>query len=371
MLFFGEDLARNHRASWVLTSTILAHLEILSSTFTALWASFCYTTNIMAADIKRETTANLDQTLRPATWDEYIGQQKTKENLRILLSAARERGHAAEHVLLYGPPGLGKTTLAHLISKTLGTNMRTTSGPAIERVGDLAAILTNLSPGDVLFIDEIHRLSKSIEEVLYPAMESGVLDIIIGKGPSARTVQLELPPFTLVAATTRISLLSSPLRSRFSGGTFRLEFYTDEEIAAILKRSSTLLEVTASDTILLNIAKRCRATPRTANYLLKRCRDLAQLEKTDLNDTIVEQTFSLLEIDTLGLNGPDRAVLSAIIHKFNGGPVGLNTIAAATGEEQSTIEDVIEPYLIRHGLLERTPRGRVASAEAYSHIDTP
>lgn len=321
-----------------------------------------------SAPVSRETTANLDQTLRPSSWEEYVGQEKTKENLRILLTAARERSHAAEHVLLYGPPGLGKTTLAHLISKTLGTSMRTTSGPAIERVGDLAAILTNLSPGDVLFIDEIHRLSKSIEEVLYPAMESGVLDIIIGKGPSARTVQLELPPFTLVAATTRISLLSSPLRSRFSGGTFRLEFYTDAEIARILARSAELLAVSAEETVLADIARRCRATPRTANYLLKRCRDLAQLEKSELSSDIVHQTFSLLEIDERGLNGPDRAVLEAIIHKFNGGPVGLNTIAAATGEEQSTIEDVIEPYLIRQGLLERTPRGRVASAEAYNHI---
>lgn len=316
----------------------------------------------------RDGAGNLDQTLRPQTWEEYVGQAKTKENLRILLTAARERGHAAEHVLLYGPPGLGKTTLAHLIAKTLGTNMRTTSGPAIERVGDLAAILTNLSPGDVLFIDEIHRLSKSIEEVLYPAMESGVLDIIIGKGPSARTVQLELPPFTLVAATTRISLLSSPLRSRFSGGTFRLEFYSEPEIAQILKRSAQLLGVPAESQVLTDIASRCRATPRTANYLLKRCRDLAQLEGKGVTEAIVEQTFALLEIDTLGLGAPDRAVLEVIINKFSGGPVGLNTIAAATGEEQSTIEDVIEPYLIRQGLLERTPRGRVASASAYGHL---
>lgn len=316
----------------------------------------------------KDNASNLDQTLRPQNWEEYVGQQKTKENLRILLTAARERGHAAEHILLYGPPGLGKTTLAHLISKTLGTNMRTTSGPAIERVGDLAAILTNLSPGDVLFIDEIHRLSKTIEEVLYPAMESGVLDIIIGKGPSARTVQLELPPFTLVAATTRISLLSSPLRSRFSGGTFRLEFYNESELAQILKRSAGLLGVTIADDILHDISTRCRATPRTANYLLKRCRDLAQLENSDLNKDIVDRTFALLEVDTLGLTAIDRAVLEVIIGKFNGGPVGLNTIAAATGEEQATIEDVVEPYLIRLGLLERTPRGRVATPSAYSHI---
>lgn len=319
-------------------------------------------------NISRDESGGLDRTLRPQTWDEYIGQAKTKENLRILLTAARERGHAAEHILLYGPPGLGKTTLANLISKTLGTNMKITSGPAIERVGDLAAVLTNLSPGDVLFIDEIHRLSKSIEEVLYPAMESGVLDIIIGKGPSARTVQLELPPFTMVAATTRISMLSSPLRSRFSGGTFRLEFYADEEIAVILKRSAELLGIDTKDDLLAKIAKRCRATPRTANYLLKRCRDLAQLEGGALDQKVMEKTFELLEIDELGLNQPDRAVLEVIINKFRGGPVGLNTIAAATGEEPSTIEDVIEPYLIRHGLLERTPRGRMASPEAYTHI---
>jgi Holliday junction DNA helicase RuvB len=325
--------------------------------------------NNSGRNITRDEGGNLDQTLRPSTWDEYIGQSKTKENLRILLTAAKNRGHAAEHILLYGPPGLGKTTLAHLISKTLGTNMRTTSGPAIERVGDLAAILTNLSPGDVLFIDEIHRLSKSIEEVLYPAMESGVLDIIIGKGPSARTVQLDLPPFTLVAATTRISMLSAPLRSRFSGGTFRLEFYDNDEITSILEHSAQILNIETDRSVLDLISGRCRATPRTANYLLKRCRDMAQLEDVKLNQSIIEQTFSLLEIDDLGLGRLDRSVLEVIAKKFNGGPVGLNTIAAATGEEQSTIEDVVEPYLIRLGLLERTPRGRITTPEALSHLN--
>ncbi len=310
----------------------------------------------------------LDHTLRPSIWDEYVGQENIKANLKILLTAAEERSHPAEHVLFYGPPGLGKTTLAHLIAKETGRQIKITSGPAIEKVGDLASILTNLSPGDIVFIDEIHRLNKMVEEILYPAMESGVLDIIIGKGPSARTIQLELPPFTLIAATTRIALLSSPLRSRFSGGVFRLEFYSHEEIKKILARSAKILGVELEDEAMDEISKRARFTPRTANYFLKRCRDYAQVHKTPLSKDSVKKALALLEIDELGLSSSDRRILDIIISKFNGGPVGLKTIAAATSEEEATIEEVVEPYLIQLGLLDRTTRGRIVTKKGYEHL---
>lgn len=310
----------------------------------------------------------LDQALRPSRFDEYIGQETIKQNLKILLQAAKERSHPPEHILFYGPPGLGKTTLAHLIAKEMGCQVKSTSGPAIEKVGDLASILTNLAPGDVLFIDEIHRLNKMIEEVLYPAMESGVLDIIIGKGPSARTIQLDLPPFTMIAATTRVSLISSPLRSRFSGGTFRLEFYTEPEITEIVKRSATILGVPLSEDAAQEIARRSRATPRTANYLLKRARDFAQVHKGDLSSKYVADALALLEIDELGLTALDRKILEVIIEKYKGGPVGLSTIAAALSEEMATLEEVNEPYLLQLGLIERTPRGRLATARAYEHL---
>ena len=318
-------------------------------------------------ETKEETF--LDQTLRPTEWSQYIGQHNVKENLKILLTAARERSQPPEHILFYGPPGLGKTTLAHLIAKETGSQMRITSGPAIERVGDLAAIITNLGEGDILFIDEIHRLNKTIEEILYPAMESGVLDIIIGKGPSARTIQLELPPFTLIAATTRIALISSPLRSRFSGGTFRLNFYTDKEIESIVDRSAKILGVSIAKDAQAEISKRSRSTPRTANYLLKRSRDFAQVRRKQLNKEMVQKALALLEIDALGLTASDRNLIDTIINKFSGGPVGLNTLSAATSEEMATIEEVSEPYLIQLGLIERTPKGRVATSKAYDHLN--
>lgn len=311
---------------------------------------------------------NLDQALRPADWGEYVGQPTIKENLRILLQAAKGRKHQPEHILFYGPPGLGKTTLSHLVAKEINASLRTTSGPAIERVGDLASILTNLSPGDVLFIDEIHRLNRSIEEVLYPAMEAGMLDIVIGKGPSARTVQLELPAFTLIAATTRISMLSAPLRSRFSGGTFRLQYYSEDEIVEILRRSAKILDIPADEESLREIAKRSRATPRTANYLLKRARDFAEVNGEPLTIKTVRKALALLEVDEAGLSQVDRDILSLIIDKFAGGPVGLKTIAAALSEEEATIEEVNEPYLLQIGFLERTPRGRMVTKKGYEHV---
>jgi holliday junction DNA helicase RuvB len=310
----------------------------------------------------------LDTTLRPAVWDEYVGQKTIKENLKVLLRAAKERNHPPEHILFYGPPGLGKTTLAHLIAKETASQLKATSGPAIEKVGDLASILTNLAPGDILFIDEIHRLNKAIEEVLYPAMESGSLDIIIGKGPSARTIQLELPPFTLIAATTRIALLSAPLRSRFSGGTFRLEFYTDKEIQQIIHRSAKLLKIDIDEKSSEKIAKRSRYTPRTANFLLKRVRDLAQVEKAAVSPEIVDRALSMLGIDELGLTQSDRDLLRTLIDKFSGGPVGLNTLAASLAEEEATVEEVHEPYLLQLGLIERTSRGRKVTEKAYDHM---
>lgn len=310
----------------------------------------------------------LDVTLRPRVWKEYIGQENIKSNLHILLTAARERGNPPEHILFYGPPGLGKTTLAHLIAHEQGGALRATSGPAIERVGDLAALLSNLSPGDILFIDEIHRLSRAIEEVLYPAMESGVLNIIIGKGPSARTLELPLPPFTLIAATTRVADLSAPLRSRFSGGVFRLEFYSEDDIAKIVSRSAKILNVVIDESGIQEIAKRSRATPRTANYLLKRARDWAQLKRAPLSQKAVGDALNMLEVDTLGLTPLDRKLLTILIERFKGGPAGVSALAAALSEEPETISEVHEPFLLQLGLIERTQRGRVATAAAYIHL---
>lgn len=320
------------------------------------------------ANTEPNNDAFLDRSLRPTAWDEYIGQESIKDNLKILIGAAAARKHPPEHLLFYGPPGLGKTTLAHLIAKQMNAQLKITSGPAIGKVGDLASVLTNLSAGDILFIDEIHRLNKMIEEVLYPAMESGMLNIVIGKGPGARVIQLDLPPFTLIAATTRIALLSSPLRSRFGGGTHRLEFYNEEEIKKIILRSAKILQVEIDDEAASEIARRARFTPRIANQLLKRCRDFAQLKNSKIDLKVVKEALSLLGIDELGLTAQDRKILDIIIAKFNGGPVGLNTVATAMSEEDATIEEVNEPYLIQLGLLERTPRGRCATQKAYDHL---
>ena len=317
---------------------------------------------------KRPEDNSLDTALRPQQWEDYIGQALIKRNLQILIGSAKKRNKPLEHILLCGPAGLGKTSMAHLISREINTNIRVTSGPAIERVGDLASILTNLLPGDILFIDEVHRLNKLIEEVLYPAMESRVLDIVIGKGPSARIIQLDLPPFTLIAATTRIGLLSSPLRSRF-GGTFRLDFYEQKDIEEILSRSAKILDIKIEPVAIQKIAHSSRFTPRVANRLLKRARDYAIVHNKDrVDEDVARKTLDLLEIDARGLEPMDRRILEVVIKTFSGGPVGITAIAAASSEEEDTIEEVYEPYLMQLGLLERTPRGRVATEKAYAHL---
>ncbi len=310
----------------------------------------------------------LDTTLRPKTLTEYVGQEQVKTNLHIFIAAAKKRKEPLEHVLLYGPPGLGKTTLAHIIAHEMGANIKVTSGPAVERAGDLAAILTNLQPGDVLFIDEIHRLNKVIEEVLYPAMEDYALDLIIGKGPSARTLRLELPRFTLIGATTRYHLISGPLRNRF-GATWRLDFYTLEEMVQIVKRAAKLLKVVIDDGAAEAIAKRSRATPRVANRLLKRARDYAEvMHNGEITKLVAEAALDKLLVDPLGLDDLDRQILKVIIDKFKGGPVGLSSVAASLQEETGTIEEIYEPYLMQLGFITRTPRGRVATEAAYEHL---
>ncbi|MDO9051406.1 MAG: Holliday junction branch migration DNA helicase RuvB [Methylotenera sp.] len=329
------------------------------------------TDRLIAPDSVSPQEEALERALRPKVLDEYIGQEKARAQLEIFINAARGRSEALDHVLLFGPPGLGKTTLAHIIAKEMGVNMRQTSGPVLERAGDLAALLTNLEPNDVLFIDEIHRLSPVVEEILYPAMEDYRLDIMIGEGPAARSVRLDLPPFTLVGATTRAGMLTNPLRDRF-GIVSRLEFYTSEELGRIVQRSAGLLEVEMVDTGALEIARRSRGTPRIANRLLRRVRDYAQVKADGrVSAEIADAALKMLDVDSLGFDVMDRKLLLAVLEKFGGGPVGLDNLAAAIGEERDTIEDVLEPYLIQQGYLMRTPRGRVATSQSYQHFGLP
>ncbi|MFW5432761.1 MAG: Holliday junction branch migration DNA helicase RuvB [Methylophilaceae bacterium] len=310
----------------------------------------------------------IERALRPKILDEYVGQEKARGQLEIFINAARGRSEALDHVLLFGPPGLGKTTLAHIIAREMGVNLRQTSGPVLERAGDLAALLTNLEPNDVLFIDEIHRLSPVVEEILYPAMEDYRLDIMIGEGPAARSVKLDLAPFTLIGATTRAGMLTNPLRDRF-GIVSRLEFYTNEELGRIVSRSAGLLELEMTGTGAKEIAKRSRGTPRIANRLLRRVRDYAQVKSDGkVSAEVADAALQMLDVDKLGFDVMDRKLLQAVLEKFGGGPVGLDNLAAAIGEERDTIEDVLEPYLIQQGYLMRTPRGRVATSLAYQHF---
>jgi Holliday junction DNA helicase RuvB len=319
----------------------------------------------------REGDVTLDRALRPQRLADIIGQDRVCESLDILIEAARQREEALDHVLLYGPPGLGKTTLSHVIGNEMGTKVHVTSGPAIERAGDLAAILTNLHAGDILFIDEIHRLGRVVEEILYPAMEDYALDIVIGKGPSARSIRLSLPHFTVVGATTRLAMVTAPLRARF-GAVYRLDFYPVEAIKEIVRRAAAMLQVPLDRAGEAEIARRARGTPRVALRLLKRVRDYAQVRGDGtINADVAQQALELLEVDTLGLDDLDRRVLLTIIEKFGGGPVGLDTIAAAISEESDTIMDVVEPYLLQLGFLERTPRGRKATPHAYQHLNIP